>query len=165
MDEEALTFSLPNVGPGPDPLTLDALRSESTYAVLLLHRDHYCSSCRTQVQTVADRYEAFRERDAEVVSVLPEPVERAQSWQATFDLPFPLLADPDSDTGDALDQPVRFGAIGRLSDFLGRQPSAMLVRLAEEPQVVWDHHGGNAADRPTVDDLLAAIDDAAEAGP
>jgi len=163
MDDGALEFSLPNVGPGPDPLSLGALRSESTFAVLLLHRDHYCSTCRAQVQSVADRYEAFRERDAEVVSLLPEPVERARAWQATYDLPYPLLADPDSDTGDALDQPVRFGAIGRLSDFLGRQPTALLVRLADEPAVVWDHRGGTTADRPTVDDLLAAIDDAREA--
>ena len=55
MSTEATDFSLPNVGPGPDPLSLSALSADNEFALLLFQRDHYCTNCRTQVRTVAER--------------------------------------------------------------------------------------------------------------
>jgi len=159
----ALAFEAPNVGPGPDPLTLAAVAADHDVLVLLLQRDHYCTNCRDQVQTVADRYEAFRERETEVVSVLPEPVERAAEWQRQYDLPYPLLADPEATVGEDYGQPVRFGPLGRVSDFFGRQPEAVVLDLrdgAESARVVYVHRGRTTFDRPTVEELLAAVDEA-----
>lgn len=163
----ALAFDSPNVGPGPDPLTLADVAADHDFAVLLLQRDHYCTNCRDQVQSVADRYDDFESRDAEVVSVLPEPVERAREWTEQYDLPYPLLADPDATVGENYDQPVRFGPLGRLSDFFGRQPEAVVVDLrsgADDAQVVYVHRGRTTFDRPSVEDLLSAIDDARDQG-
>jgi peroxiredoxin Q/BCP len=162
LSPTALAFEVPNVGPGPDPLTLAALAAEHDFVVLLLQRDHYCTNCREQVQTVGKRYADFRERDAEVVSVLPEPVERAREWQRQYDLPYPLVADPDAAVGEAYDQPVRFGPLGRLHDFFGRQPEAVVIDLregADAAAVVYVHRGRTTFDRPTVEELLAAIDE------
>lgn len=151
---------LPNVGPGPDPCSLLALAADHDTLVVLLQRDHYCTNCREQVQAVADRYDEFRARDAEVVSAVPEPREKVAEWQASYDLPYPLLADPDVELGDALDQPVRFGPLGKLSDFLGRMPEALAFDCRGEPTLAWVHRGSSTFDRPAVDDLLAAVDDA-----
>lgn len=159
MSTEATDFSLPNVGPGPDPLSLSALATDHEFALLLFQRDHYCTNCRQQVQTVADRYGAFAERDTEVVSIVPEPPEKVREWQDSYDLPYPLVADPETAAGDAYDQPVRFGFLGDWSDFLGRMPEAVLVDLRESPEIVWDYRSKSTFDRPSVDDLLAAIDD------
>lgn len=156
---EPPAFELANVGPGPDPLSLSALAAEHDYVVLLFQRDHYCTNCRQQVQAVADRYGAFRERGAEVVSVLPEPRERAREWHREYDLPYPLAADPEATAGTAYDQPVRFGLLGRFSDFLGRMPAAVVVDCRDEPTVAWTHCGSSTFDRPDVPDLLAALDD------
>lgn len=159
----ALALEAPNVGPGPDPLALADVAADHDFAVLLLQRDHYCTNCRDQVQTVADQYHEFQSREAEVVSVLPEPVERAREWQQEYDLPYPLLADPEATVGETYDQPVRFGPLGRLSDFFGRQPEAVVLDLrrgADEARVVYVHRGRTTFDRPAVADLLAAIDDA-----
>ena len=93
---DAQEFSLPNVGPGPDPFTLDALPEDVAFVVLLFQRDYYCTNCRNQVRAVADRIDDFRARYATPVSVLPEPVEGAEDWQERYDLPYPLLADPDA---------------------------------------------------------------------
>ncbi|MDY6817604.1 MAG: redoxin domain-containing protein [Halobacteriales archaeon] len=159
MSTEARDFELRNVGAGPDPLSLSALATEYDFAVLLLQRDHYCTNCRKQVQSVADRYEEFRERDAVVVSVVPEPPERVEQWQTEYDLPFPLIADPDAAVGDAYDQPVRFGIIGDLSDFLGRMPVATIIDLrGDSPEIVWRHQGRSTFDRPSIDDILAELD-------
>jgi len=163
MSIEATDFSLPNVGPGPDPVSLSALATDHDFVLLLFQRDHYCTNCRQQVQTVAGRYEAFVERNTEVVSIVPEPPEKVREWQESYDLPYPLVADPETEAGDAYDQPVRFGFLGNWSDFIGRQPEAVLVDLRESPEIVWQYRSKTTFDRPSVDDLLAAIDDAREA--
>jgi peroxiredoxin Q/BCP len=159
LDESTLALALPNVGPGLDPLSLSDLVDDEDFLVVLLQRDHYCTNCRDQVQQVADRYGEFRERGAEVVSVLPEPRDRAAAWQADYELPYPLLADPGADAGEEFDQPVRFGVLGSLSDFLGRMPTSVVVDARDDPTVAWEHHGSSTYDRPSVDDLLELLDD------
>ncbi|KAB1186962.1 MULTISPECIES: peroxiredoxin [Haloferax] len=153
----ALDFELPNVAAGPETLSPAAL--DADFLVLLLQRDYYCKVCRRQVQSVKRRYDEFEARDTEVVSVLPDPPERAHKWQQSYDLPFPLLADPGAEVGDEFDQPTRFGALGKLHDMVGRMPEAVLVDLREDdPDVVYTHRGSNPKDRPELDDLLDRID-------
>ncbi|APW98771.1 peroxiredoxin [Halobiforma lacisalsi AJ5] len=153
-------FSLPNVGPGPDPFSLADLPEDLEFAVLFFQRDYYCTNCRSQVRELADRIDDFRERNAAVVSILPEPRESAAEWQEKYDLPFPLLADPDAAVGDAYDQPVRFGVLGNVSDFFGRMPEVVIVDLrSEDPKLAFVHRGRSTFDRPDVDDLLAELDD------
>jgi len=161
LDAVALPdVALANVGPGPDPCSLAALAADHDALVVLLQRDHHCTNCRKQVQQVAERYDDFAERGAEVVSAVPEPRERVAEWQASYDLPYPLLADPDAELGEALDQPVRFGPLGRLSDLLGRMPEALVFDCRGDPALAWVHRGSSTFDRPSVDDLLAAVDEA-----
>jgi peroxiredoxin Q/BCP len=153
-------FSLPNVGPGPDPCSLSGLAAEHDFVVVFLQRDHLCTNCRKQVRAVADRYGAFRERDAEVVSIVPEPQEKVREWQESYDLPYPLLADPEASAGETFDQPVRFGFLGELSDFLGRMPEVLVLDARTgEPEVAWSYTGRSTFDRPSVDEVLAALDD------
>lgn len=152
-------FELENVAVGPDPFSLSALSDDVEFAVLFLQRDHYCTNCRGQVQTLADRVDAFHERNAEVVSIVPEPAERVSEWQERYDLPYPLLADPDAAAGEAYHQPVRFGVLGRFSDFLGRMPEVVIVdRRGAEPRIAYVHRGSSTFDRPDIDEILAELD-------
>ena len=155
----APAFELANVGPGPDPLSLSDLASEVDAIVLLLQRDHYCTNCRKQVQQVADHIGEFHNRGAEAVSIVPEAVERVESWQDSYDLPYPLLADPDARAGEAYDQPVRFGVLGRFSDFFGRMPEIVIVdRRGDEPEIAYVHKGSSTFDRPDIDEILGELD-------
>lgn len=152
--------ALPNVGPGPDPLVLREL--EADFAVLLLHRDFYCSECRQQVRRVKRRYEEFEERDAEVVSVLPEDRETAAEWQKQYHLPFPVVADAEKRWAERFDQPRKYGLLGRIHDVIGRMPAALVVDLRwSDPMETFAHRGDSKTDRPRIDELLAAIDEAA----
>ena len=165
MTEQAREFSLPNVAVGPNPFSLSDLPAEVSFAVLVFQRDHYCTNCRAQVRELADHVDEFRQRDAEVVSVVPEPVDRVEAWQEAYDLPYPLLADPNAKAGDAYDQPVRFGALGRISDFFGRMPEVVVVdRRGSEPTVAYVHRGSSTFDRPDIDELLAELDELREDG-
>ena len=153
-------FVLPNVGPGPDPLSFWEL--DANFAVLLLHRDFYCSECRQQIRRVKKRYDEFEARDAEVVSVLPDDRETATEWQKQYHLPFPVLADPDTELGDRFDQPTRFGLLGKLHDVIGRMPAAIVLDLrGDEPVERYAHRGDSRTDRPRIDELLEAVDHAA----
>ncbi|MFC4249448.1 redoxin domain-containing protein [Natribaculum luteum] len=157
-------FELPNVATGTDPFRLSehAAASETDAIVLLFQRDYHCLKCREQVQTVASRYDEFRARNATVVSILPEPVERVRRWQRQYDLPYPLLADESKTTSDQYDQPTRFGVLGSIHDVVGRMPEAVVVDArSDAPTIEWIHRGSHPADRPTVDDLLAQLDDLA----
>jgi peroxiredoxin Q/BCP len=159
MTAQPTDFSLPNVATGPDPFSLSALDAEIEFAVLFFQRDHYCTNCRKQVQQLAEHVDAFRERNAEIVSIVPEPVDRVESWQASYDLPYPLLADPAAEVGEAYDQPVRFGLLGRFSDFFGRMPEVVIVdRRGSEPEIASVHQGRSTFDRPDIEELLAELD-------
>ncbi|MFP8953370.1 redoxin domain-containing protein [Natrialbaceae archaeon A-arb3/5] len=172
---------LSNVGPGPDRLTLAEFAApveppdptttddaDPTYEaiVLLLHRDHHCGQCRRQVRAVADRYDEFRERGCQVVSVVPEPRERVRQWQERYDLPYPICADPDATVGEAVDQPVRLGALGHRFDLVGRMPAAVVLDIhgsdttpdSDDLSVVAAHRGRTTMDRPEIDELLADVD-------
>ncbi len=146
-------FTLPNGGPGPDPITLSGL--DADLAVVLFHRDYLCGNCRRQAATVAARHDEFRERGVAVVSVLPEPAARAAAWADRRDAPHPVLADPESEVAERYGQPTAFGAVGSRLDLLGRMPLAALVDLRDRTEVLWTHAGETPGDRPTVDDLLA----------
>jgi peroxiredoxin Q/BCP len=153
-------FELPNAGAGPDPFSLSAAAADADTdaVVLLFQRDYHCGNCRKQVQAIRDRYDEFEALHAAVVSILPEPPERAAEWQDSYDLPFALLADPNTDVSDAYDQPVRFGVLGSLHDLVGRMPVAMVLDTRSgEPAVAYTYEGRMPADRPGIDDLLAEI--------
>ena len=159
LSQGDVSLELPNVGPGPDPASLDDFLDHYDFTVVLLQRDHYCTNCRKQVQAVADRYSEFLARGAQVVSVLPEPRKKAAKWQDSYDLPYPLLADPEAEAGAQFDQPVRFGILGSLPEFLGRMPEAIIIDGLGDPEIAWEYAGSSTFDRPSVDDLLAALDD------
>lgn len=160
MTNQVPDFSLPNVAVGPDPFTLSEFPEDIPFIVLFFQRDHYCTNCRKQVQQLAERIEEFRDRDAEVVSIVPETVERVEKWQETYTLPYPLLADPNAKAGDAYDQPVRFGVLGRFSDFFGRMPEVVILdRRGAEPTVAYVHKGSSTFDRPEIDEILAELDE------
>lgn len=158
---ELTDFELPNLTVGPDPFgLLDYTADPDRNAiVLLLLRDYHCPKCRSQVETVADRYGEFEDRNAAVVAVLPESVDRTRNWADQSEIPFPLLADGSKTAGEQYDQPTRFGALGSLHDMIGRMPEAVVIdATGSEPTVDHVHRGTSIGDRPTVDDLLDRID-------
>ena len=164
-DPGDLDRTLRNVGAGPASLSLGDLAAGHDFLAVFLQRDHYCTNCREQVQSIKDRYEDFRAREAEPVSIVPEPSHRVAAWQDRFDLPYPLLADPEAGAGDAFGQPVRFGWLGSWSDFLGRMPAVVLLDVRDgDPEIAWVHRGTSTFDRPALDEVLAAIDECRNAG-
>lgn len=158
--ETTTDLELDNVGAGPDTLVLEDLATDDDFVLLLFQRDYYCTNCRDQVQAVADRYDEFQARETAVVSIVPEPADKLTEWQDRYDLPYALCADPDAELSDQYDQPVRYGILGRISDFFGRMPKAVLLDWRDDDATIaYAHEGNSTFDRPEIDDLLAEIDE------
>jgi peroxiredoxin len=81
MDPKLLSIELPNVGEGPDPLSLATLVWDVDFLVLLLMQSHRSGTCCQQAREVAERYGEFRRLDAEVVSVVPGSRPHVRSWR------------------------------------------------------------------------------------
>lgn len=138
--------------------SLEDATEQYDFIVLLFQRDFFCTNCRNQVQELEERYEEFRERNAQVISVLPERLSRAEKWDEKYELSYPVIADEDKKISDSFGQPVRFGALGNLHDLLGRMPLTVILDCrGDEVEVIYREAGSNPADRPSVDDLLDKI--------
>ena len=56
--------------------------------------------CTTEAREFRDAYDAFRERNAEVLGVSPDDVASHAKFKAKYELPFTLLADPDHEVAE-----------------------------------------------------------------
>ena len=61
----------------------------------------FTPGCTTESCDFRDNYAAFQKAGYEIVGVSPDPAERLSDFKDEYDLPFPLLADPDHEMADA----------------------------------------------------------------
>jgi len=159
----APAFELPNVGPGPDPLSLADLTAEAELVVLFFQRDYNSTACREQVARVGKRTDGFAARDAAVAAVVPDSRDRVERWGERIDPPFPLLADPEGTVGPEYGQSVRLPVVGDWSEFLGRMPVVAVVDArGPDPETGWTYRSRWAGDRPRTAAVLDAVDEVAE---
>jgi peroxiredoxin Q/BCP len=57
--------------------------------------------CTTEACEFRDAYDTYRERDIEVLGVSPDDVASHEKFKRKYELPFPLLADPDHEVAEA----------------------------------------------------------------
>ena len=96
-----------------------------------------------------DRYGEFQQRNAEIIAVAPDTLERAQSYFKQNAIPFPCLADPDRRVFRAYD--VKSAMIS-----LGQRPGLFVIDGAGV--VRFAHLGFQQWEIPTVDDTLKQLD-------
>ena len=56
--------------------------------------------CTTEACEFRDAYDVFRDRNAEVLGVSPDDVASHGKFKTKYELPFPLLADPDHEVAE-----------------------------------------------------------------
>ena len=56
--------------------------------------------CTTEACEFRDAYDVFRDRNAEVLGVSPDNVASHGKFKTKYELPFPLLADPDHEVAE-----------------------------------------------------------------
>lgn len=158
MDPELLSIELPNVGVGPDPISLIDLVADTEFLVLLLMQSHRSGTCRQQAREVADRYDEFRRLNAQVAAIVPGSRPRLRSWRSLVEAPFPVVADEEAVVGEAFQQPRQYGLLGRLLDSFGRMPVTVVLDCREDaPSVRYAYEGNSSIDRPSVREILGVV--------
>jgi peroxiredoxin Q/BCP len=69
--------------------------------VLYFYPNAFTPGCTTESCDFRDRYQTFSEAGYEIVGLSPNEPEELARFRAEFDLPFPLVSDPDHSIADA----------------------------------------------------------------
>jgi thioredoxin-dependent peroxiredoxin len=82
-----------------ETVTLSALRGRPV--VLYFYPKDDTPGCTTEACEFRDAYDRFREQGVEILGVSPDTEASHQKFKSKYELPFPLLADPDHRAAEA----------------------------------------------------------------
>jgi thioredoxin-dependent peroxiredoxin len=82
-----------------ETVTLSALRGKPV--VLYFYPKDDTPGCTTEACEFRDAYDRFREQGVEILGVSPDTEASHQKFKSKYELPFPLLADPDHRAAEA----------------------------------------------------------------
>lgn len=71
--------------------------------------------CTKEACNLRDRYETLQDAGIQVIGVSADDVESHKAFADKYDLPFPLVADPDKEIIDQYDVDGRFGNAQRVT--------------------------------------------------
>lgn len=140
-------------------------------ALLVFYRGGWCPYCNFQIRQLTEAYPELRRRGVTPVAISVDRVQEAARTQATYEIPFPVLSDPDLAAhrayrvlhqADAAEV-ARLGAAGiDLEKASGRAHHVIAVPAAfvidRDGVVRWAHADPDYKVRPSPAQLLAAID-------
>ena len=69
--------------------------------VMYFYPAAFTPGCTTESCDFRDRYENFQSVDYQIVGVSPDQPDKLKKFRAEYDLPFPLISDPDHAIADA----------------------------------------------------------------
>lgn len=99
LGEKAPEFSLPS-NTGEEVKLSDF---EGKFVVLYFYPKDMTPGCTTEACDFRDQHESFKELDAVILGISPDPVERHQKFIDKHDLPFLLLADEEHKVAELYD--------------------------------------------------------------
>jgi peroxiredoxin Q/BCP len=82
-----------------EKVKLSDLRGKSV--ILYFYPKDDTPGCTTEACEFRDAYDRFREQNIEVIGVSPDGAESHRKFRDKYELPFPLLADPDHTAAEA----------------------------------------------------------------
>ena len=82
-----------------EPVTLSSFRGRSV--ILYFYPKDDTPGCTTEACEFRDAYDRFRERGVEVIGVSPDRVDSHRKFKDKYELPFPLLADPEHEVAES----------------------------------------------------------------
>ncbi len=152
------------------PVTLAELYATGP-VLLVFYRGGWCPYCNYQVHELATAWPEFQSRGVTPVMISVDRMEEAAKTQASWEIPFPVLSDPDLAAHTAWrvihhadDAEVRklamFGIDVEASSGRAHHDFAIpSMFLVDKGGVVrWAHADPDYKVRPTVEQILSAMD-------
>lgn len=147
VGQRAPDFELQEDGGGT--VSLKELRGRKV--VLYFYPKDDTPGCTKEACAFRDAQQGFEARDAVIVGVSPDPVDRHAKFRKKYGLPFRLGSDPDHAAAEAYGVWVEKNMYGK--KYMGVERSTFLIDESGEVAAVWR----KVKVPGHVDDVLAAI--------
>ena len=95
------------------------------YVVVYFYPKDMTPGCTTQACDFRDNHESFKELDAVILGISPDPIDRHQKFIDKHDLPFLLLADEDHKVAEVYDVWKLKKMFGK--EYMGIERSTFLI--------------------------------------
>lgn len=150
---------------------LKSLLKENAPILVVFYRGGWCPYCNVQIRQLAEAWPEFEKRGVTPVLISVDKPDASAMAKATYEIPFPVLSDPDLKAHEAFDVVVeiddataeKYKAYGIvLEDWSGKDhhkiaaPGIFLVDA--DGTVEWAHVSKDYKTRPSVDQLLGMLD-------
>lgn len=157
-----------------ETLQLHELGEDSTLLVFF-YRGGWCPYCNFQIREMTESYEQFAERDVLPVAISVDQVDKAAETNATYEIPFPVLADPELEIHESFnvvyeaseEEVERLAGFGMdLEASSGRDHNSYAIPgvfiIDGEGTIQWAHANEDYSVRPSPEQLLTVIDELGE---
>lgn len=121
--------------------------SEKGRVVLIFFRGRYCLVCRAALRGLLPKLEDFKNSKVSVVAVGPMTPEEAKA----FDLPFPVLSDPDLATTK------KYGLLHEKGLMNKDVPRPTTMLLDKERKIVWMRAETSLRTRPDPEEIVEQL--------
>ncbi len=159
---------------GGAPVTFHELLQEAPLLVVF-YRGGWCAYCNVQVRQMTVAADEFAGRGVTPVLISVDRPEAASLAQKSYEIPFPVISDPDLAAHRAFNVVFRLDAETRekyktygivLDEWSGRDHGSFAVASAflvdASGQVLWSHASTDYKTRPSIAQLLQVLDEHAE---
>jgi len=152
------------------PVSLSQLLQDAPILVIF-YRGGWCPYCNVQIRALSQAWPEFQSRGVTPVLISADKADASAMAKATYEIPFPVLSDPELKAHEAFDVVVEiddttakkyrtYGIV--LEDWSGQDHHKIaapgIFLLDKSGKVQWAHVSQDYRTRPSVAQLLAMLD-------
>ncbi|WP_226702308.1 peroxiredoxin-like family protein [Microbulbifer elongatus] len=151
--------------------SLEGLLKSNAPILVVFYRGGWCPYCNVQIRQLAEAWPEFEKRGVTPVLISVDKPDASAMAKATYEIPFPVLSDPELTAHEAFDVVVEiddataekyktYGIV--LEDWSGKDhhkiaaPGIFLV--GADGSIEWAHVSQDYKTRPSVEQLLGMLD-------
>jgi peroxiredoxin len=149
------------------PVSSTAINDANTLVVF--YRGGWCPFCNFQIRELSQSHDKFKALGVSLVAISVDRPDAAAVTGNAYDVPFPVLSDPDLKAHEAFNVVLQLDAAGvaRLAKYghdiekwSGKDHHKMAVPavfLVRDGKIAWAHVAQDYKTRPSTEQLLTAV--------
>ncbi|MGB3052922.1 MAG: peroxiredoxin-like family protein [Polyangiales bacterium] len=149
--------------------TFSSAAMNDANTLVVFYRGGWCPYCNFQIRELSRSYERFKALGVSLVAISVDRPDAAAVTQNAYEVPFPVLSDPDLRAHEAFNVVLQLDAAGvaRLAKYghdieqwSGKDHHKMAVPavfVVRDGKVAWTHVARDYKTRPSTEQLLTAV--------
>ena len=149
--------------------TFSSTRINHADTLVVFYRGGWCPYCNFQIRELSQSYDGFKALGVSLVAISVDRPDAAAVTRKAYEVPFPVLSDPDLKAHEAFNVVLQLDAAGvarlakyghEIEKWSGKAHHKMAVPavfLVRDGKVAWAHVARDYKTRPGVEQLLTAV--------